>query len=265
LTLPEYTQWSTSELKQWLEDHDISVPSTDSFSHEHLQELVKSNWNSASAWTYDRYTNAQKSFADVRDSTFDAWDESRLREFLLEQGVVAPQGPREQLVLLAKSKYRAYTDAASSFSAQASTAVYGDKTYQMSKTLSSIVAQATKDAARAADDGKDYVYSAWDDNKLRTYLEDQGMLKTKTEKKREELLAMMRDVYTKVTDPIWKAWSTSYIVSSHTTYPFCSHTDVSLGAHAARMAHQPRPHQIRLRKETRRPRSQNGIVLLQYQ
>ncbi|KAJ7430369.1 hypothetical protein FB451DRAFT_1114072 [Mycena latifolia] len=206
----QYNEWSTTELQKWLKDHNINAPPT--FSQDQLKELVKSNWNVASAWTSDQYASAQKAFADVREASFDAWDESRLREFLLEQGVVAPKGPREQLVLLAKSQYAAYTNAASSFSAQASTAVYGDSTYQMSKSASSMAAQATREAARQLDDAKDYVYSTWDDNRLRSYLVEKGVLaKDAAEKKRAELLALMRDSYAAVTTPIWEAWSDSYM------------------------------------------------------
>ncbi|KAJ7160979.1 hypothetical protein C8R46DRAFT_1000948 [Mycena filopes] len=207
---PQYNEWSTTELKKWLSDHNIDAPAT--YSQAELQDLVKSNWNSATAWTYDQYASAQKSFADLREASFDAWDESRLREFLLEQGVVEPKGPREQLVLLAKSKYAAYTSAASSFSAQASTAVYGDSTHQMTKSASSLAAQATREAARQLDDAKDYVYSTWEDNRLRNYLVEKGVLaKDAADKKRAELLALMRDAYAKTTTPVYEAWSDSYM------------------------------------------------------
>ncbi|KAL0574442.1 hypothetical protein V5O48_007505 [Marasmius crinis-equi] len=213
-----YESWNTDQLKKWLDDHHITSPQSttkDQFTHNQLLDLVKANWNTASAWTYDQYNNAQKTFVDMRDTTFDTWDESRLREFLLEQGIVAPSGPREQLVLLAKSRYRAYTDAASSFTSSASraasTAVYGDAKYQATQSLSSIAAQATKEAQRTLDDSKDYVYSTWDDNRLRSYLEEKGVIKTKSEKKREELLSLMRDNYAKVANPVWEAWSDSYI------------------------------------------------------
>ncbi|KAJ7452117.1 hypothetical protein B0H11DRAFT_2074356 [Mycena galericulata] len=207
---PQYTEWSTAELKKWLDDHNIKA--SDTYSQEQLKDLVQSNWDIASAWTSEQYASAQKSFADLREASFDAWDESRLREFLLEQGVVAPKGPREQLVLLAKSKYAAYTNAASSFSAQASTAVYGDSTHQMTKSAASVAAQATREAARQLDDAKDYVYSAWDDNRLRSYLVEKGVIaKDAAEQKRDELLALMRDAYARVTTPMWEAWSESYM------------------------------------------------------
>ena len=135
----------------------------------------------ASGWTAEQYAKAQQVFAGLKADAFDAWDESQLREFLLEQGVVEPKGTREQLSLLAKQKYRSYTNAASAYSASASslasdagasatsiasqasasasTAVYGDSKYQASKSISSTYAQATNDISRKLQDSQDYVYS----------------------------------------------------------------------------------------------------------
>ncbi len=125
-------------------------------------------------WSWDKYAKAQQAFTNLHESAFDHWDESRIREFLLEQGVVQPKGTREQLALLAKQKYRSYQSAASSWASQASksatsaatqasksasTAVYGDSKYQASKSLSSYYAQAPADVSRKLDDSKDYVYS----------------------------------------------------------------------------------------------------------
>ncbi|KAK0447918.1 uncharacterized protein EV420DRAFT_1767488 [Desarmillaria tabescens] len=212
---PQYTEWSNEDLQKWLNDHHINTPSLDTYSRNDLLELVKSNWNGAAAWSYDQYLSAQKSFSTLRDSAFDTWDESRLREFLLEQGIVAPKGHKEELVLLAKNRYKSYTDAASSFASQASvtasSAVYGNAQHQATQSVSSIVAQATSGVLRAMDDSKDYVYSTWDDNQLRDYLVQKGVLKTKAEKKREELLAMMKDAYYSVVDPVWEGWSNSFI------------------------------------------------------
>ena len=192
-------------------------------SEAELRKAVKSNWFSASAWTRDQYYAAQKSFVDLRVTTFDTWDESRLRQFLLEQGVIAPKGPREYLVILARQKYRAYSSAASSYASQASatasTAVYGDKNYQASKSLSSMtsratvaIAQATTEAAKKFDELKDYVYSDWDEKQMRKWLEQRSFLKSKEKKQRNELLQMMHNAWGKVSSPIWDAWSDSYIV-----------------------------------------------------
>jgi len=220
---PAYAKWDDVELRAWLQVHNVPVPERSS--QAELKQLVEQNWNTASAWTYDQYASAQKSFSELRDSAFETWDDSRLRSFLLEHGVASPHGPREQLVVLAKQKYRAYNNAAASYSsvasAAASTAIYGDTQHQMSKSAGSIASQATaaaaratKDVARSFDDSKDYVYSTWTDNELRTYLEEKGVLKTKTQKQKNELLQMMHDAWGKVADPIWEVWSDSYIVRS---------------------------------------------------
>ena len=169
----EYTGWSTKELQNWLDAHNIPYPSQ-SPSPADLQAAVKAHWDSAFSWSSDQYGKAQVAFATLKADAFDTWDESRLREFLLEQGVVNPSGPREQLALLAKQKWRQYSSVASVYSKsasrsasslsstaskQASTAMYGDSWYQASKTASSIMAQATNHVGKTLDDTKDYVYS----------------------------------------------------------------------------------------------------------
>jgi Putative nuclear envelope organisation protein len=213
---PIYYSWSPSELQSWLNAHNIPVPSSPS--QETLKSLVQQNWNAATAWSYDQYASAQKSFADIRDASFDKWDESSLREFLLEQGIVAPKGTKEQLVLLAKQKYSAYTNAASSLSSRAT-----DTAHQMTQSLSSITAQASTDAARALDDSKDYVYSTWDDSKLRSYLESKGVqVQVEAQESRAHLLNLMRDSYAAITTPIWQAWSNSYLVCSLIFFWFLS-------------------------------------------
>jgi hypothetical protein len=213
---PAYSEWDTTQLKSWLIQHNLYSPSLKDAPPSTLKAIVQANFDSATGWSYDQYNQAQKTFENLRNDAFDTWEESRLREFLLEQGVVSPSGPREDLILLAKSKYAAYTNAAASLSAQASatasTALHGKAAEQATKSLSSVAAEATRQATKALEDSKDYIYSTWEDNQLRTYLEEKGLLKTKTQKSREELLAMMKDAYASVTDPAYDAWSESYMV-----------------------------------------------------
>ncbi len=218
---PAYTGWSKAELEHWLKDHNIptSPKTPKKLTESELRNLVADNWNSASAWTYDQYYNAQQVFADVRDTAFETWDESRLREFLLRQGIVAPKGPKEQLVLLAKSHYKGYTDAAKSFAGRASSTAGGaagaaSRTAEgIASKASSVVVQAETEVAKAMDRSKDYVYSSWDDNRLRAYLESHGLLKNKAEKRRDEMLAMMGEHYNSIANPVWEAWGDSYMVS----------------------------------------------------
>lgn len=151
---------------------------------------------------------------------------------------------QEQLQVAARKYYRQYqsalttlsasaSSAASSASAAASTAVYGDKKYQASKSASSVASQASKSASsfsseasktatsayyqasdsvvRAAQDSKDYVYDTWNDNEMRTWLEEHGYIRTKSQVKRDELIAKMNQYYAAATTPVYNAWSDSYI------------------------------------------------------
>ncbi|EJF55500.1 hypothetical protein DICSQDRAFT_114090 [Dichomitus squalens LYAD-421 SS1] len=220
----EYTTWSAKELQNWLDAHNIPYPSQTP-SQAELQSAVQAHWDTASSWSADQYKKAQVAFSNLKGDAFDTWDESRLREFLLEQGVVNPSGPREQLALLAKQKWRQYSSAASAYSKtasnsasslsssaskQASTAIYGDSWYQASKSATSFAAQATDNVARTFDDSKDYVYSTWDDNRIRSWLEEHGVVEPPATP-RSKLLAKMKDVYAAVTNPVWEAWSDSYM------------------------------------------------------
>ncbi|KAF8759756.1 putative stress-responsive nuclear envelope protein [Rhizoctonia solani] len=200
----EYAKWNQAQLEQWLKDHNIQAPQ--GATQKQLKDLVQDNWNSAQSWTEARVNQASKTLADLKESAFDTWDESQLRSFLVDHGVVAPSGPKEKLIVSAKQYYRSYASAVSSLSAAASatasTAVYGDYGYQASKSASSAsqsasaaAASGSARAAKALEDSKDYIYSTWSDSDLRAYLEKQGVVKTQAQLTREQLLAQMRTAY----------------------------------------------------------------------
>ena len=46
---------------------------------------------------------------------------------------------------------------------------------------------------------------------MRTWLEEHNIIKSKQKMKRDDLLAKMKQYYVIATDPVWKAWSDSYI------------------------------------------------------
>ena len=216
-----YTHWDSSQLRTWLRGRGIEPPT--GFTQKELQTLVKLNWNTVQTWTQEQYDRAQHALGSIRDDVFDTWGESQLRDFLLEQGVVAPSGPREKLVLAAKQHYQAFTSAASSIgssaSVAASSAAFGDRGLRASplassayEVPSSAIVQASETLARALDDSKDYVYSTWSDKQLRKFLEEKGVLKPNDPAPRDQLLLKMRDAYSKATRTTWSSWSDSYIV-----------------------------------------------------
>ncbi|CCA76061.1 hypothetical protein PIIN_10061 [Serendipita indica DSM 11827] len=173
-------------------------------------------------WSQEQLDKAQKAYASVHDSAMQSWTDSQLRQFLMDQGVIEPKGTKEQLLQMARSHRKSFSSALSSASASASTAVYGDSYYQATQSASSIASQASRTASSyitsateavmdAMDDTKDYVYSTWSDNQLRTYLEEKGVIRTKAQVSRDEMLKKMRETYAAAANPVYDAWSDSYM------------------------------------------------------
>ena len=71
------------------------------------------------------------------------------------------------------------------------------------------MAYASAKAAKKFDDTKDYIFSTWDDNQLRSWLETHDVISTPAPTGRAALLNNVRVAYLKATDPIYEAWSTS--------------------------------------------------------
>ena len=206
------------------------------------------NWWSYTAWTNEQYDGAQNSFQNLRDSSFESWDESRLREFLLEQGIVEPKGPREKLIRLAKDHYSAYMNAGASLSGT------------ITDTLSSIVSTSTDSALKAFDESKDYVYSSWDDSQMRVYLVSHDVLKSDAQKTRDQYLQLMKENYAAVADPVWQAWSDSYIVG----VPNPCSTSFRVDCHTAWLAPQQGLGQVGRTEEPRLSRRADEEILLRF-
>lgn len=69
---------------------------------------LASNWFSSDEepkpWTEEQLEKAQAVYQNVKDSTFDTWTESQLRQFLVDQGIAEPNGNREQLAQMARNQ-----------------------------------------------------------------------------------------------------------------------------------------------------------------
>lgn len=142
-----------------------------------------------------------------------------------------PKGPREKLIRLAKNHYNAYKDAGSSLSGT------------VTDTFSSFVSTSTDNALKAFDESSDYVYSTWDDSQMKNYLVSRGVLKSDAQKTRDQYLQLMKENYAAVADPVWQAWSDSYIVC----VPNACSTSCRIDLHAAWVARQQGVDQVGLR------------------
>ncbi|KAE9396091.1 hypothetical protein BT96DRAFT_922351 [Gymnopus androsaceus JB14] len=177
--------------------------------------------SSFSSWTPSQYASFEETFSYIRQNTFDTWDESRLREWLLEQGIVAPKGPKEELVLAAKRRWKDWEESRDKYSASASDAVSGYASgatataSSASSVVSSYAAQSTSDVLpdHPFDATKDYLWSTWDDSQVRDYLVEKGVIdgRTAAGKKRDELIQLAQEHYASTEGKAWELWSDSYI------------------------------------------------------
>ena len=55
-------------------------------------------------WTTEQLEKAQNVFSNIKESAFDTWSESQLRQLLLDQGVIEPKGTKEQLIQMARNQ-----------------------------------------------------------------------------------------------------------------------------------------------------------------
>jgi hypothetical protein len=81
-----------------------------------------------------------------------------------------------------------------------------------SASVSSLGSYASAKAQQTLDVSKDYVWSAWDDNQLRSYLEEKHVIEAKSTHPRNFLLQKMSSVFHKyLNDPVYHTWSDNYL------------------------------------------------------
>ena len=101
-------EWNTDQLQNWLKENKIKF--SDKSNKDILLKTVKKNWDTVAH-------RQQVILNDIKDETIDKWvhyrlynfaqllyrwDESKIREYLLENGVVAPKSSVEELRILVK-------------------------------------------------------------------------------------------------------------------------------------------------------------------
>ena len=234
-------------------------------------------------WTQEQLEKSQKYLRDVKEDSFNSWNEGRLRQFLLDNGVIEPKGTKV-FHCLSKPKKPSYILGSrnNSFKWRKSNTghilphlvlfheplpllctgtsmskrprarrlptlplrrkprgaelqqrvvlqVAHTLLHRMRAPLSLLLPPppATRWFVLSMTAGTTSTVSitllivslsfdvpflgTWDDNQMRTWLEEHGIIKPKQQMKRDELLAKMKQFYLSTTDPVWKAWSDSYI------------------------------------------------------
>ncbi|KAF3387659.1 Meiotic sister chromatid recombination protein 1 [Penicillium rolfsii] len=184
-----YENWSESDLKEWLDERGWPAPQPTT--RDKLVASVRRNSRLASLQAKSISASASASAAaaqaSLSEELFNAWSDSKLKEFLDEHNVKVPQGSRRnELVALAR-KHRAYlVDQASSASAAASEA-FGAATTKAGNEY----ARATDDIKMKMEDQFEAAIKTWSDSRLKAFLDARGV-PVPQHGKRDELVAKVR-------------------------------------------------------------------------
>ncbi|EPS29773.1 hypothetical protein POX_b03205 [Penicillium oxalicum] len=184
-----YENWSESDLKEWLDTRGWPAPQPTT--RDKLIASVRRNSRLASLQAHSISASASASAAaaqaSLSEELFNAWSDSKLKEFLDEHNVKVPQGSkRNELVALAR-KHRAYlVDQASSASSSA-TSAFGAATTKAGNQF----AKATDDIKLKAEDQFNNAINTWSDSRLKAFLDARGVPVPQSGK-RDELVAKVR-------------------------------------------------------------------------
>jgi len=231
-----YSTWSESDLKEFLDARGLPAPQPSSrdkliASVRRNARLASINMSSASASASSSAASAASvasasaasAQAYLGDTLFDAWSDSKLKEFLDEHGVPVPQGSKKnELVALARKHRAQLTGSVASVSASGSSAYSaasskGASAYDAahasgSSAFGAASTKAGNEAARATDDAsakaEDLFNSAldtWSDSRLKAFLDARGV-PVPQGGKRDELLAKVRLNKHKAQSG-WSAWT----------------------------------------------------------
>lgn len=146
--------------------------------------------------------SAESAQASLSDALFDAWSDSKLKEFLDSHGVPVPQGSKknELIALARKHKASLVGNEASSVSASGASA-YGAAT----SSAGNQYAKATDNAAMAAEDAFNSAVDTWSESRLKAFLDARGVPVPQGGKK-DELVQQVRLNKHKAQSG-WSAWT----------------------------------------------------------
>jgi len=131
--------------------------------------------------------SAQAAQASLSEELFNAWSDSKLKQFLDEHDVKVPQGSkRNELIALAR-KHRSYLLDQASSASSAAKDTFGAATTRAGNEY----ARATDDAKLKAEDQFNAAIKLWSDSRLKAFL-DARSVPVPQNGKRDELVATVR-------------------------------------------------------------------------
>jgi hypothetical protein len=209
-----YSSWSESDLKEFLDARGLPAPQPTT--RDKLIASVRRNARLASLNMSSAASSASKSAASaasvasasaasaqagLSDLLFDAWSDSKLKEYLDEQGVLVPQGSKKNELIALARKHRAAAAKSASTASASGASAFGAAT----SSAGNAYAQATDGASAKAEDLWESAIGTWSDSRLKAYLDARGVPVPQSGK-RDELLASVRLNKHKASTG-WSAWT----------------------------------------------------------
>jgi hypothetical protein len=188
-----YENWSDSDLKEWLDERGWPAPQPST--RDKLIASVRRNSRlvslQARSITASASAEAEAAKASLSDELFNAWSDSKLKEFLDEHDVKVPQGSkRNELIALARKHRYNLSNKASSVASSATEAA-GDAYGAATTKAGNQYARATDEAKLKIEDGFETALNGWSDSRLKAFL-DARSVPVPQNGKRDELIATVR-------------------------------------------------------------------------
>ncbi|CAG7946898.1 unnamed protein product [Penicillium nalgiovense] len=184
-----YEEWSDSDLKQWLDERGWPVPQPSE--RDQLIASVRRNSRiiglQSQSIAASASAEAEATKETLSDQLFNAWSDSKLKEFLDTHNVKVPQGSkRNELIALAR-KNRNYLSGQVSSASSAVEGAFGAATTKAGNEY----ARATDYARLNIENAFETALNGWSDSRLKAFLDARG-IPVPQNTKRDELVAKVR-------------------------------------------------------------------------
>lgn len=199
-----------------------SITSAPDAAQSHASRQAQAASRAVSVTAAQATREVARAFDESKDHVFSTWDDSRLRKWLEDHGVVEARKANTRTELL--SLANRYLHKASDPVWQTWSDSYMREWLVAHNLLSP---RETPPRETLLDHMKRYYYSAtdkiwnaWSESELKAWLVNHGFLKSDAQKQRDELIKMVEDHYLSVSDNVWGAWRDADIREWLTTHGY---------------------------------------------
>ncbi|KAH8922641.1 hypothetical protein BT69DRAFT_1320067, partial [Atractiella rhizophila] len=197
-----WEKWDEPEMKGWLQDHGIITPPKTT--KQQLKSYMEALNPLASGEQHPQYFFALRpSTPSVQDRLINTWEDSQLRSYLDEKGVQAGK-TRDEMV----AKVKLEMD-----KAEKERKSWGHSIEKSWYAATDGVRRSWDFVTQKFDDGKDYVWSTWDESTTREWLNIHApeALKPAPKDTKKDLVEKMKIAYNEQSNNVYDTWSDSYL------------------------------------------------------